>query len=153
MPRLFDDLGVRFAYPDNWELERQDIGDAAGVTVTSPEGGFWWLVIHPGNVDLPQIVKAVLEGLRQEYINNIDIEAVVDELDGQELIGYDVNFYCLDLTNTAQLRAFQSPAAAYMMLWQAEDREFAEVEPVFQAITISLIRTAREGVPPPDDEP
>jgi hypothetical protein len=145
MPRLFDDLGVRFAYPDNWQLEEQAVAGGQSVTVSSPGGAFWWLDVHPADADLAQLAKAVVEGLRQEY-NNIDIEAVIDEVDEQELIGYDVNFYCLDLTNTAQVRGFQTEAATYVMLWQAEDREFEEVEPVFQAITTSLIRTANEGV-------
>jgi hypothetical protein len=141
MPHVFDKLGVRFAYPDSWSLEEQELPEASSVTVSSPGGAFWWLAVHPGEADLAAVARAVMQGFREEYAD-VDIEAVAEEVDDQELIGYDVNFYCLDLTTTAQIRGFRAAHATYMMLWQAEDREFELVRPVFAAITASLIRTA-----------
>ena len=58
------------------------------------------------------------------------------------MIGYDIDFVCLDLTNTAQIRGFQTEQASYVLLWQSEDRDFPAVEPVFRAITKSLVETA-----------
>lgn len=141
MPALFDKLGVRFAYPDNWLLEEQDAGGAPAVSVSSPEGAFWCLTIHPASADVAQVAKAVLDGVRNEY-DNLDIEAVCEPISGQETLGYDVNFYCLDLLSTAQIRGFQTERATYTMLWQAEDCEFERVRQVFEAMTTSLIRTA-----------
>ncbi|HVW36950.1 MAG TPA: hypothetical protein VHB99_06580, partial [Pirellulales bacterium] len=66
-------------------------------------------------------------------------EAVVETIAGQELLGWDMNFYCLDLTNTAQVRGFGTDEATYLIFCQADDREFEEVEPVFAAITRSLL--------------
>jgi hypothetical protein len=50
-------------------------------------------------------------------------------------------FYCLDFLISA--RAFAMKAGTgqvLLMLWQAEDRDFTNYEPVFRAITISLLR-------------
>jgi hypothetical protein len=140
----FDKLGVSFAFPDNWTVEEQPVDGADSVTVSSPGGAFWWLAVHAARPPVADMVRAVVAGLRDEYAG-ADVEAVEEELAGRDLIGYDVNFYCLDLTTTAQIRGFQTGQATYVMLWQAEDREFELVRPVFEAITASLIRTAGEA--------
>ena len=46
--------------------------------------------------------------MREQY-DELDAEAVTEKVAGKELIGYDMNFYCLDLTNTAQVRSFRTP--------------------------------------------
>ena len=51
MPHEFDKLGIRFAFPDNWSLEEQQVDDASSVTVSSPGGAFWWLAVHPPSTD------------------------------------------------------------------------------------------------------
>ena len=141
MPRIFDELGVRFVYPDNWELESQDSDLAQVVTVASPDGSFWCVSVLPADAGLAEAAQAMLDGLRAEY-DNLDSEAVVDDVLDHELLGYDVNFFCLDLTSTAQIRSFQTSQATYTVLWQAEDRDLEEVEPVFSAITTSLLQNA-----------
>jgi len=142
MPRTFEKLGVSFSYPDNWLLEEEDIEGGRAVSVSSPEGAFWWLAMFQDSPPLPEVARAVVEGLRQQY-SDIDIEVILGEvIADQELIGYDVNFYCLDLLSTARVRGFETTTGTYVMLWQAEDREFEQIQPIFRAITTSLIATA-----------
>lgn len=143
MPAIFSKSGIRFAYPDNWSLDEQEVEGAPTVSVASPEGAFWWLGIHPAHSDPAEIARAVLEGLKASY-DNLDAEGVVEVVAEQEVIGYDINFFCLDLVSTARIRGFSTSDATYVMLWQAEDREFTQVRPVFEAITTSLINTACE---------
>ena len=80
--------------------------------------------------------------MRGEY-DELDAEVVRESVGGQDLIGYDINFYCLDLTNTALVRSFRAGERTCMILCQADDREFAEIEPVFRAITMSLLTGIR----------
>lgn len=139
MPALYDSMGVRFQYPDNWTLEREPAGrNHTSVTVVSPVGAFWSLTIHPASEDLADLLRVVLSALRAEY-QELDTETAVQAIGGRQVVGYDVNFYCLDLTNTAQVRGFQTDRATYVLLCQAEDRDFAAVERVFLAMTTSLI--------------
>jgi hypothetical protein len=137
MPAIFDHLGVRFQYPESWALEAGDEADGEEVTVYSPGGAFWSLTIHergePG-----ELMDIVVQAMCEEY-DDLDSEEVEDSIAGQELSGFDLNFYCLDLTNTAQIRAFQRGAKTYLMIWQAEDREFDMIAPIFRAIATSLI--------------
>ena len=143
MPAKFDRYGIRFTYPDNWTLAEESVGEGQAVVITSPDGAFWWLSIYPAGRNVAEVARAMLEGLRAEH-QGADIEPVVELVAGQEMVGYDINFVCLDLINTALIRGFQTSQASYAMLWQAEDREFAAVEPVFQAISKSLIDSAAE---------
>ena len=141
MPSTFDKLGIRFQYPDNWTLDEHDAleGDNT-VTVYSPGGGFWSVSLYAGRHDPDELARAVLATMRQEY-NELDAESVRESVAGRELIGFDLNFYCLDLTNTALVRSFSTSAAAWLILCQADDREFDQMEPVFRAMTLSLLQS------------
>lgn len=137
MPAVFDHLGVQFQYPESWTLEADDEADGQEVTVYSPDGAFWSLTIHERG-DARELVDLVVSAMREEY-DELDSEEVADSISGQRLTGNDLNFYCLDLTNTAQVRAFSRGDKTYLMLWQAEDREFDWIAPIFRAIATSLI--------------
>jgi hypothetical protein len=138
MPAIFDHLGVQFQYPEGWALEAGDEADGEEVTVFSPGGAFWSLTIHDDG-EPTELMDVVVQAMREQY-DELDSEAIEDSIAGQELSGFDLNFYCLDLTNTAQIRAFQRGAKTYLMIWQAEDREFDAIAPIFRAIATSLIK-------------
>ena len=136
----FDRLGLRFDYPENWSVDVSDAqGGQAAVTVYSPEGGFWSVSAHAAGGPAAGLSEAVVAEMREEY-RDLDSERASDHVGGRELRGYDLNFYCLDLTNTAAVRTLETPAANYLLLFQAEDREWDRIAPVFQAITASFVR-------------
>ncbi|MEX0939081.1 MAG: hypothetical protein WDZ59_14555 [Pirellulales bacterium] len=145
MPAVFDNQGVRFQYPENWTLEWQESDTTdPSVSVFSPGGAFWTLSIHPPGTETARLVQVVLDALREEY-QELDAQEAVDSIGDTEMIGYDVNFYCLDLCNTAVVRGFHTRRASYVLLCQAEDREFERVREVFRAMTTSLIREGPDG--------
>jgi hypothetical protein len=76
-------------------------------------------------------------------------EPPIDDVGAQELPGFDMNFYCLDLTNTARVRTLETPDAIYLIVCQAEDREWDEISPVFDAMTMSFVAAA--SAPTQDD--
>lgn len=139
MTATFDKLGIRFAYPDNWTLDESEAleGNRA-VSVYSPEGAFWAVVAHEPHLSPEELAATALATMRGQY-DDLDAEPVEEAILGRQLIGYDMNFYCLDLTNTAIVRGFRTADAVFVVFCQAEDREFAEVEPVFHALTRSLV--------------
>ena len=144
MPAIYDKLGVRFFYPDNWELDESDVLDGNNtVSVYSPEGGFWSIIMHPAGLSPEDLVDAALEAMEQEY-DEVDAEPFHDVVNGHEVCGSDLNFYCLDLTNTALVRAFGNERGTYLVLCQAEDHEFGQVGAVFDAITSSLLNPAEK---------
>ena len=140
MAAVFDKLGIRFQYPENWHLDESEALDGNQVaTVYAPGGSFWSVMIHPATASPSTLAATALKAMRQQY-DDLDAEEVRETVAGQELVGYDMNFYCLDLTNTAIVRSYRTPSAAYVVFCQADDRELAEVEAVFRAITTSLLR-------------
>jgi hypothetical protein len=132
--------GIQFLYPENWTLA-DDSMDAfpRTISVQAPSGAFWSVDIHPFSVDPDELLSQVLEAMRGEYA---DLEAGVanEDVVGNESRGYDLFFCCLDFIVAARLRAFRRGHATYLLMYQAEDREFEQVEPVFQAITHSFLQ-------------
>jgi hypothetical protein len=141
MPATFSRFGVEFQYPENWTLDMSEAGLDA-VTLYSPGGGMWSVAVHPPTSDLKKLCDAALSAMEQEYAA-VESEPVGEELAGYRLAGYDLNFFYVDLTSTAAIRAYHTPSANYLMMWQAEDRDFAALEQVFQAITLSLLQSSR----------
>ena len=138
MPALFDKLGIRFQYPENWTLEIGADAEQEGVTVYSPGGGFWSVVLRGPDDDPAEVARLARVALDDIY-DDLDCEPVEETIAGQETVGFDVKFYCLDLTNSAQIRAIHRDGRSYLILCQAEDREFDQIAPVFRAMTTSLL--------------
>ena len=124
MPARFDSLGISFQYPDNWTLDDSDaVLGRQSVTVYSPGGAFWSVAIQPGSADPATLAAAVVESMKQEY-EGLEAEPAEETVAGRELTGYDLAFYCLDLTNTAVVRSLRIAQTTYTIFCQAEDRDF-----------------------------
>ena len=136
----FDRFGLAFDHPDGWLVDTEDAeGRFATVTVYSPAGGFWSVSGHAPGGDPGELAAAVVAEMQDEY-RELDAEPAADEIAGHDLHGFDLNFYCLDLTNTAQVRTLATPAAIYLILCQAEDHDWEALGPVFAAITMSFVK-------------
>lgn len=139
MPAVFEKLGISFQYPDNWSLDEEDaLAGRNSVTVYSPGGGFWSVSIHPHWADPAQLASAAVDAMREEY-RELEVEETREEVAGRQMVGFDLSFYYLDLTNTARVRCLGGEQAAYSIFCQAEDREFRQIQMVFQAMTTSLL--------------
>lgn len=144
MPARYEKLGICFEYPENWTLdEKEALEGQESVTVYSPGGGFWSITLHPPDVNPQELVDAALVAMRQVY-QDLDAEPVIEQVGPLEMVGCDMNFYCLDLTNTAMVRGFSTPLATLLVFFEAEDREFEQIEPVFRAMTRSLLQSETE---------
>ena len=145
MPAVYDKLGIRFLYPDNWTLDEQEaFAGNRCVSVYSPAGAFWSIALHAANTDPGELASTALATLKAEYEHS-EAEEVSEQIGGQRLSGYDLSFFYLDLTNTALIRGFRTAAAGCLVLCQAEDREFEQIALVFRAITTSLFSEERES--------
>jgi hypothetical protein len=139
MPATFDKLGIYFQYPDNWTLDEADaVAGQRSVTVYSPGGAFWSVAVHPRSADPARLARVAVDAMKQEY-EDLEVEEMREAIAGREMIGYDLNFYCLDLTNTAQIRCLRTERTTYTIFCQAEDREFDQIQMVFRAMTTSLL--------------
>lgn len=143
MPATFEGLGLQFQYPENWTLDDSDaLLGRKSVTVYSPGGAFWTVAIHPSSADPAKLISAVVKTMQGIY-DSLELEEVLDNIAGYDLLGYDLNFYCLDLTNTAEIRSLRAGHAIYTIFCQSDDREFEQIGLVFRAISTSLLNHLR----------
>lgn len=141
MPAVYDKMGIRFQYPENWTLDEKDaLEGEESVTVYSPGGAFWSVVVHPRYRDPAELAKAALEAMQQEY-EGLESQPVEETILGSDLVGYDLNFFYLDLTSTSLIRGVRARNATLLIFCQADDREFEQIDRVFQAMTISLLKS------------
>jgi hypothetical protein len=136
----YDKAGLSFQYPETWELEEEVSGQGGiEVTVHSPTGAFWSVRLERSPVDPRRMTQTAVEAMRTEY-EGLEAEPATDVVDGSELEGVDMSFFYLDLTSTAKVRTAQTALGTLLVLCQAEDRDFEQLEPVFDAMTLSLLR-------------
>lgn len=140
----FNRFGLAFDHPNNWVVETDDSEERyAAVTVYSPGGAFWSISGHATGGEASKLASAVVDQMRDEY-RELDCEPGEEVIGGRRLPGFDLNFYCLDLTNTAQVRTLTTPGAIYLIFCQADDREWDNVAPVFAAMTTSFVASLPE---------
>ncbi len=144
MSATFQNFGVTFLYPENWQLadESGAVDDGPKtITVQSPSGGFWSLHVYEPATEPQAMVDQVKLTMSGEYEG---LEAVVasEEIEGANLIGYDLDFYCLDFVISAQVRSLRVGTRTFVLFCQAETRDFEKLSPVFNAMAVSLLRSS-----------
>ncbi len=138
MPGVFEKFGIKFLYPENWQISEEGSDDWPKViTVQSPEGAFLTLYVYEPEVNLPELVREAVAAMHAEY-EDIETEEVLEPTDGSDY-GFNLDFYCLDLIITTQIRGAMLPERAVVWQSQAESREFDQCELVFRAVTTSLL--------------
>ena len=77
MTALYEQDEIRFLYPENWELDnRGDESTPWSVSVHSPNGAFWSIVVRDKGTSLSDLAIASLDALRQEYPESFSIPSV-----------------------------------------------------------------------------
>ena len=142
MSASYENFGIRFLYPENWSItdEQQDEWPRS-VSVQSPSGAYWELQMYPSRMSPARLSKQVLEAMQQVYAD-IEFKAVNEELGTVRAQGYDLDFFCLDFLVTSRIRCFWVGSRTCLLTCQAESREFDWQQPVFAAITKSLLDNA-----------
>lgn len=137
MVAVFDEEGIRFKYPTNWQLSREEGEDGWTVTVQSPHTAFMLLSVRRDVPAPEEIADAALEALREEY-PDLEADDCIDSVAGQPALGHNIRFFSLDLTNSAWTRSFYSPLGTIFIMCQVNDLELETNEPVLRAICASL---------------
>jgi hypothetical protein len=142
MPAKFDRSGIRFIYPENWTLQEEyGAGNFHDVSVESPEGGFWSVSVFDVDQTLNNMLDSIANTLREQY-QDFERAGFEGEFGGYHCIGFDADFYCLDFLVTARARAFECQGRKIAVYCQAESRQFDKQQAVFDAMTVSLLRSS-----------
>jgi hypothetical protein len=133
----FEEGGIRFRYPENWKLEREDNEAGWTVLVQSPQTAFLTVTLDEEMPSVDQMAETALAALREVY-PDLEAEDCTDSLAGQPAVGHNIRFFSLDLTNTCWTRSFYGARGTVLVLCQANDLELDAHEPVLRAICASL---------------
>lgn len=142
MTAVYDKQGLNFMYPENWKLtDSADDSVPHEITVDSPDGAAMWSVhLYPDGTQPEQLLDQTLESLRETYpdleLSELEESSIEKSIEGNEAL-----FYCLDFLVRARLQVFETDKHRVLAWYQAEDREFAKMEMVFQAMTTSLLQS------------
>ena len=142
MPACYKNLGVAFDYPENWIVrEEETVAWPRQVSLQSSDTSFWMLQIH--HQENPRELAALsLKTMKDEY-EELEAEPVTERIEDVEVVGFDMDFYCLDFLIVAKTRSMELGNLSLLVMYQGEDRDFGRLEPVFHAITVSLLRHAK----------
>jgi len=148
MTAIYDRVGIRFLYPQGWKVTDDDAtAEPRNVALESPTGGTWELIVYTGLRDRAELAAEALKAMQAEY-ENIEVAERTVHFADVEAIGYELYFYHLDLLVSSRVFAAHFGDRTVLLLWQAEDREFDNLEPVFVAIATSLLNP--DKFTPPD---
>jgi hypothetical protein len=120
----FDDLGIRFDYPADWEVEvLDDDGERSSVSVQSPNGlAFAIISLDRTRRDPDELADEAFEAMKAEY-PHLDAIQVLETIDGHRAIGHDIEFLSLDMTNACIIRSFRTPIRTVLIFTQWSDLE------------------------------
>ncbi|GIW78489.1 MAG: hypothetical protein KatS3mg105_0296 [Gemmatales bacterium] len=133
----FHEAGIRFKYPENWKLEREDTDDGWSVSLQSPTSAFMLLTLHADMPDANLVAQTALKAMEETY-DDLEASSQIESIAGQPAVGHDMRFFSFDLTNTAWTRSFYTASATVMLLCQFNDLDEEVAEPVLRAICASL---------------
>lgn len=148
MTAVYDKLGLKFLYPENWRLTDDPDSDPPRViTLENPDGSVTWSAhVYPAvtdtgeSTDSDSVLKATLATLQESY-EDLEISPDQQELGGFSASGVEVLFYCLDFLVRAQLHIVRAKEHLLLFWTQAEDRAFEAQHIVFKAISTSLLQS------------
>jgi hypothetical protein len=141
MPAVYHHLGVRFLYPENWQVQDEEPDEwPRTVTLQSEQTSFWSLYVYPPDHDARAAVTDVIGTIRELY-EDLEVLPSKEMYGDVETKGVDIAFFYLDLLVEAKIRCVKTPSALLLWHYQAESKEFDAMEAVFQAIVTSLLAT------------
>lgn len=143
MPRTYEQHGIRFLYPDNWEVsDEQSLEPPYSVGLQTPQGGMWVLQIHEQGEPL-ELAGEALSTMRSEYAE-LEADSITERIEEHDVIGFEMRFYYLDFVVMARVLSLRYRDRTLVLLFQAEDRDYDTLAPIFHAILVSVLRGDRK---------
>lgn len=137
MYSLYELHGVRFQFPEVWEVNEDKTEKQISITVSTPGTSFWMLTLFLDGASEDQLIESALDAFRDEY-EELDIYPVEERVCGRGSLARDLEFVCLELLNSAFLRAVQTEHFSALILYQGTDHELKETRAELEKISQSL---------------
>ena len=129
--------GIRFFYPEGWEVQEESNDEQTMITVQSPATAYWSLSLFEGHHDPEEIAESVLRAYRETY-SDIEVQEPDVLVQGIPVVAREIDFVCVEMVSTASLIIFHTEKQTALVIFQAEDREMERVREMMEDITRSL---------------
>ena len=136
MPVTYQNNGIRFQYPENWQLEEESGESGWTLTLQSPNTTFL-LISERGDEPPEQVLVTVRDVLKGDY-PGLEADDTIGSIAGRPAAGVDMQFISLDLPITCGVRSFLSETGTLLVMWQAADLDWENSEAVVKAICSSM---------------
>ena len=139
---IYDDRGVRFEHPDDWEVDVTEDGARTTIAVGSPGGlAFALVTIDEGDeADPDELVAEALAALRAEY-PTLTADPAEEDIAGHPAAGHDVEFVSLDFSVACALRGFRTAERTVFLLTQWSDLESDDADDALRLLRRSFEET------------
>lgn len=137
MSSTYRTTGLSFCYPPEWQAVEHREDGRLSVTVAGTGTAFCTVTMLYDRPDPRQVLEAAIRAFRDEY-PELDVYTADSRVASRPALGRDVDFICLELCNTALLRAFRTGRFTVLVLFQSSDVELPETRPIFDQVCNSL---------------
>ena len=135
--QVYETHGVRFEYPDGWEISVDEAEDQTAVTVEGPGTAFWTLSLISERPPAEEIIESALQCFEDEY-SNVDVYEVDDRICLLPTIARNLDVISLDLVSKVGLRVCETDDFSIFTMYQFAETEAESTEQALQAINASL---------------
>jgi len=142
---VFEKHGLKIQYPENWQLQENAAEQQAlEIQIAAPSGAFWSLLAFSEEVDALDLMSEIIESIHDNY-ESVESNSATQKIGEFNAIGFDNYFFCLDLLVCNRMRCVELVTHQLLVTYQAENREFDQMEAVFDAITFSMLSNLPES--------
>jgi hypothetical protein len=137
MPKTYRTAGLRFVYPTDWEVREEQTEEGLSITISSDGSAFCSVMLLPDRPSAESVIEAAMTAYRESY-DDFDVYPVTGRIAGLESVGRDVDFFCMELVNSAWLRAFRTGRFTVLVLAQSGPDEQRAAKRAFETVCESL---------------
>ena len=138
---VFSDLGIRFEYPPDWEIDVCDDGSRTNISLEAPGGSAFALLTLDEDRPTPaEMAEEALEAMRAEYPGLEDVPAR-EVINGYKATGHDLSFLSLDMVTWCSIRCFRTPRRTIFFLGQWTDLDDERIEQQLRALRATIEET------------
>ena len=135
---VYQDHGVCFDYPSEWTVEVTGDGPLTTINLEHPAGIAFLIVTFDVSCPDPgEVADTILETLREEY-SELEDDPFEEVVNKRLVSGYDVQFFTLDLSNTARIRCFRTLNRTILIYGQWADLVETEVSDLAESVIRSV---------------
>lgn len=140
---IWDDFGIRFEYPMDWDLDVAEDGPRVSISLQATEApAFAMIAIDEEGPDPQALADEALTAMRDEY-PDLDAITIAEPIDDQPAVGYDLEFLSLDMASSCLIRGFRTPRRSVLVFAQWTDLDDDQVAVQVRALLRSLEETDR----------